>query len=181
MKRVIFNTAILIGLSISTPLYAGISVCYDQNNNVSNFSLRGNAVPGCDYYDLGQNVTQQKYEMVRDLLKTVDKRYLKKMNGYPVEMSPAEKVAVDDAWAQQITDNLKTNAKSYLTNDTPDAKAMRNAFRVVMASLIETRAKVNEVINKGNIPNTTTLPNRTWAQVVGATKAQIDAESDPNT
>lgn len=75
---------------------------------------------------------------------------------------------------------LLTASKGYLTDDTPDAKAMRNAFRVVMSSLIETRAKVNEVITKGNIPNTTALPNRTWAQVVGATKNQIDTESDPN-
>lgn len=104
----------------------------------------------------------------------------KVVNGQVVLKTQAE---IDAEDAQALLDAktaLLTTSKNHLTNDTPDAKAMRNAFRVVMASLIETRAKVNEVINKGNIPNTSTLPNRTWAQVVGATKAQIEAENDPN-
>lgn len=104
----------------------------------------------------------------------------KVVNGQVVLKTQAE---IDAEDAQALADAraaLLSASKNHLTNDTPEAKAMRNAFRVVMQSLIETRAKVNEVINKGNIPNTATLPNRTWGQVVSATKNQIDAEVDPN-
>lgn len=102
------------------------------------------------------------------------------VNGAVVLKTQAE---IDAEDAQALADAraaLLASSKNFLTDETPNAKAMRNAFRVVMASLIETRAKVNEIINKGNIPSTTTLPNRTWGQVVNATKNQIDAETDPN-
>ena len=102
------------------------------------------------------------------------------VNGAVVLKTQAEIYAEDAQALADARTALLASSKNFLTDDTPNAKAMRNAFRVVMSSLIETRAKVNEVITKGNIPNTTALPNRTWAQVVGATKNQIDTESDPS-
>lgn len=166
-------------LLLSNNAYAGISICYDQNS-VTNFSLRGSPINGCDYYDVGYNATQEKYDSVKNLLSNVPFRYLKKLNGELVEMTSQEKVDVDEALALQITQDLRSNAKQALLSENPDMKAMRNAFRVVMASLIETRQKLNEVIANGNIPNTSQLPNRTWTQVLNATRNSIDNESDPS-
>lgn len=120
------------------------------------------------------------YIYLPDGCKSLPEGRKKVVNGQVVLKTQAE---IDAEDAQALADAraaLLSASKNHLTNDTPEAKAMRNAFRVVMQSLIETRAKVNEVITKGNIPSTATLPNRTWGQVVGATKNQIDAEVDPN-
>jgi len=110
-------------------------------------------------------------------------KYLKILNGEIVEMSAGEKSAVDSVELAQAIATLKQGAKDHITAETPESKAMRNAFRVVMASLIETRLKVNELVtahNSAHGTNITPLPNRTWAQVLSATRNQIDSETDAN-
>ena len=110
-------------------------------------------------------------------------KYLKVSNGEIVEMSAGEKLAVDNAELAQAVAALRQGAKDHIVADTPEAKAMRNAFRVVMQSLIETRTKVNQLVNAQNSAHGTSiaqLPNRTWAQVLAATKTEIDNETDPN-
>jgi len=99
MKTILILITLLLIPSVAN---AGISVCFDVDNAVKEFSLRGNPLSGCTYYDAGQNVTQVKYDTVRNLLQAVDRRYLKKLGNDPVEMSPAEKVAVDDALAASL-------------------------------------------------------------------------------
>lgn len=110
-------------------------------------------------------------------------KYLKISNGEVVEMSALEKTAVDNAELTQAVTALRQGAKDHIVADTPEAKAMRNAFRVVMQSLIETRTKVNQLVNAQNSAHGTSiaqLPNRTWAQVLAATKNEIDNETDSN-
>ena len=109
MKTLILITLLLMP-SIAS---AGISVCFDVDNSVKDFSLRGNPMPSCAYYSIGLNgVTQAKYDTVRNLLQTVERRYLKKLGNDPVEMSPAEKVAVDDAFAALVETEYRTNQKA---------------------------------------------------------------------
>ena len=103
MKKTLILITILLIPSVS---YAGISVCFDVDSTVREFSLRGNQLLGCTYYNAGQNVTQAKYDTVRNLLQTVERRYLKKLGNDPVEMSPAEKVAVDDALAASLNADI---------------------------------------------------------------------------
>ena len=166
--------------------YAGISVCYNPDNTVDNFSLRGDAIPNCVYYDAGQNVTQQKYDTVRNLLKTVAVRYLKKLNGDPVEMSPAEKVAVDDALALQLETQFRTSQKANfdgsqgvylralvqtLLNENNDLRQWITSFKAQTAlatnlSNFQTRV--------ASLPNT---PDRTLTQAKTAIQAKIDDKS----
>ena len=102
MKRTILGLAFLSILALSSPAFAGISVCDDGNGKVASFSLRGNPIEGCEYYDNGQNISEAQDTALMTLLKTVPQRYLKMINGFPAEMSPQEKVDVDDAWAAEI-------------------------------------------------------------------------------
>lgn len=100
MKQLLIISYFLI---FSTSAYAGISVCSDSSGNVTSHQLRGGAIEGCEYYDVGQSISQEQDDALRTLLKTVPTRYLKMKNGFPVEMVPQEQVLVDDALAAQIT------------------------------------------------------------------------------
>jgi len=104
MKKLILTALLLL---ICSTAQAGISVCYDQDGKVVQHTLRGNPIPGCDYYDGGGN-----YDTVRNLLKTVQQKYLKKLNNDPVEMSSAEKVAVDDALATFLETQFRMSQKA---------------------------------------------------------------------
>lgn len=110
-------------------------------------------------------------------------KYLKVSNGEIVEMSAGEKAIVDSDEIAQAVTALRQGAKDHIVADSVEAKAMRNAFRVVMASLVETRQKVNQLVNAHNSAhgtNIATLTNRTWQDVLTATRNQIDAEIDAN-
>lgn len=82
------------------------------------------------------------------------------------------------------TTTTKAIAKSLLNNEDPTVILLRNALRIVMASLIETRTKLNEVITYTNThsgqPSTIApLINRSWLQILTAVQSQIDNETDP--
>ncbi len=82
-------------------------------------------------------------------------------------------------------DTLNRNAaQAVATSFDPFPMMARNGFRIVFASLVETRNKVNELVAAVNGKLGTSiqpLTNRTWGQVVQALKAAVQAESDPNT
>lgn len=104
---------LILMLLISGNVYAGISVCGDETK-VTSFSLRGNPIDGCEYYDYGQNITGTEYDQIKTLLKTVPMQHLKMSNGVPVEMSEAEKTAVNDAMAAENVTARRTQAKNQL-------------------------------------------------------------------
>lgn len=116
-------------------------------------------------------------------LPNVSEKYLKISNGAVVEMSAGEKTTVDNNELAQALATLRQGAKDHIVADSVEAKAMRNAFRVVMGSLLETRQKVNQLVsaqNSAHGTNIATLTNRTWQDVLTATRNQIDAETDAN-
>jgi hypothetical protein len=94
-------------------------------------------------------------------------------------------------WSQAAQDTYvageaKRQAKAALTDaQDPTRTASRCGQRVLYASLVETRAKINEIIalvnSRGVAPGGAIAPltNRTWAQAVVAAQAQIDTETDP--
>ena len=135
MNRLIYILALFSIFALSSPLYAGISVCH-ENGKVTNFALRGNAIEGCEYYENGQNISEAQDTAIRTLLKTVPVRYLKMINGFPAEMSPQEKVDVDDAWAAEIQaktlSDSRSGAKDSVDNLTPEGVRLRASLLVVL-------------------------------------------------
>lgn len=75
-------------------------------------------------------------------------------------------------------------ARASLTANTPTERATRNTQRVIMASVIEARNKINQLVRAVNALNGGSIPpltNRTWAQALAAVRGAIDAETDPST
>lgn len=82
-----------------------------------------------------------------------------------------------------VTVQPRELAKAALTDSTdPTRIATRNTARVLMASLIETRAAYNQLAAWARPLGYTgpTLANRNWAMALAAAKAQIDAETTPD-
>ena len=156
MKSILFAILFLA----STNAYAGISVCH-ENGKVTNFSLRGNQIQGCEFYDAGQNINETQDTAIRTLLKTVEKRYLKMINGFPFEMSPQEKVAVDDAWAAQIqADTLsasRSGAKDSVDQLSPEGVRLRASLLVILDRFNTVTKRIDAV--EACIENASTLPN----------------------
>lgn len=74
-------------------------------------------------------------------------------------------------------------ARASLVASTPTERATRNTQRVIMASVVEARNKINQLVAAVNALNggsITPLTNRTWAQALAAVRSAIDAETDPN-
>lgn len=146
MKKLLF----LILILASTKAYAGISVCDDGNGKVASFHLRGNPVEGCEWYDNGQNISEAQDTAIRTLLKTVPQRYLKMINGFPAEMSPQEKVDVDDAWAAQIQADLlsvsRANAKNSVDELSPEGVRLRASLLVVLERFNTVTAAYDAII-----------------------------------
>lgn len=72
-------------------------------------------------------------------------------------------------------------AKESLAGPDPVPRSTRCALRVIYSSLVECRAKVNEVVAFANSKGASINPltNRTWAQALQAVRQAIDAETDP--
>ncbi len=186
MKKLLF----LILILASTKAYAGISVCSDGNGKVTNFSLRGNPIKGCEWYDNGQNISEAQDTAIRTLLKTVDQRYLKMINGFPAEMSPQEKVDVDDAWAAQIQADLlaasRAGAKNSVDELSPEGVRLRAALLVIMEEMnllrgwlasfkSEVAAATNLADLKTRVATLPATPDRTASQLKTAIKNKIYA------
>lgn len=182
MKKIIL---LIILLTISTNAYAGISVCYNPDNTVKEFILRGNVIPNCDYYDVGLNVTQAKYDIVRNLLQTVPVKYLKKLGAYPVEMSSSEKVAVDDALAAQLDAEFRAGSKAQFDGNNTTATPLRCLAKVILDEInvlrTRDRDRAVDVANATNLANLKTLwaarsslNDRTLAQAKTAIQNCVD-------
>ena len=168
-------------LLFSNLAFAGISVCYNPDNTMKDFSLRGDQVQGCDYYQAGA-----KYDQVRTLLKTVERRYIKKLGSDPVEMSPAEKVAVDDALAA-------TNETQYRTQQKGQFNGAQGVYLRAMVDILikelntlrqwdeSFKAQVALASNladlKARVAALPTMPDRTLLQAKNAIQADIDSKS----
>lgn len=187
MKKIIFTLILLA----STNAYAGISVCHD-NGKVTDFSLRGDARPGCEFYDAGQNINETQDTAIRTLLRTVERRYLKMINSFPAEMSPQEKVDVDDAWAAQIQAetlaNSRAGAKDSVDQLSPEGVRLRAFLLVVLDRFNTVTGRVNAIEscieNAGTLAAAKTclsglnkIQDATALQMKNAIKAQIDAGS----
>lgn len=182
-------------LLISNVAFAGISVCRDEaTNKVTNFSLRGNPLEGCHYFDV-PGVSEQDYENLRTLLKTVDRRYLK-MIGTTIlsvmEMSPPEKVSVDEAWAAEIQAQVLADSRSGAKNSVDQLSAegvrLRASLLVVMEEMNALRtwladfkaqvalaSSLNDL--KTRVATLPATPDRTASQLKTAIKNKIDAGS----
>ena len=176
--------AVLYMLSMSN-IYAGISVCYNQDNTVKGFSLRGSQIQNCDYYDAGQNVTQAKYDTVRNLLISIPMRYLKKLGNDPVQMSPAEQVTVDDAIAATVESQYRTGQKAnfngprgvYLRAFADITKDEINLLRAWITSFkVEVASASNLADLKTRVAVLPNTPPRTLAQLKTAIQTKIDGK-----
>ena len=183
MKTFLFTISFFF---VSSLAQAGISVCYNPDNIVSDFSLSGNPIQNCDYYNAGQNVTQAKYDTVRNLLQTVERRYIKKLGDDPVEMSPAEKVAVDDAFAVEVETQYRTGQKSnfngaggvYLRALVKVLLDENNNLRQWITSFkAEVEASSNLADFKTRVAALPNTPDRTLAQAKTAIQNKIDDKS----
>ena len=115
MNHLIFNLVLFSILTLSSPLYAGQSVCPDGSGGVSGYSSRGNANPGCLYFEIGFNgIDEAEYNHVKTLFKTVPQQHIKIVANSPEEMTSQEKTAVNDAMASAQTLSIRNGAKSQL-------------------------------------------------------------------
>lgn len=185
MKTLIFAILFLA----STNAYAGISVCFDGNGAVTQMSLSSPPQEGCDYYDVGNGINQAQDDLIREIIKTVPQRYIKKVNGFPFEMSPAEKVAVDDAWAAQIqADTLsasRSGAKDFVDQLSPEGVRLRASLLVILDRFNTVTGRINAVESciegagtlaaaKTCLAGLEAIPDATSAQMKTAIKSQID-------
>ena len=115
MKKYIL---VLMILAMPIAAEAGIVVCHN-NGEVTNFRLRGDQVQGCLWLDAGQNVTQQEYERTYDLLKNIERKYLKVINNEVQEKTAQEKTQADtdEAAAQKIADTNEVNRLNVSNED----------------------------------------------------------------
>lgn len=188
MKRLIFNLALFSIFALSSPLYAGISVCH-ENDKVTSFALRGNAIEGCEYYENGQNISEAQDTAIRTLLKTIPQRYLKMINSFPAEMSPQEKVNEDDAWAAEIQSKTladsRSGAKDSVDNLTPEGVRLRAYLLVVLDRFNTVTQRIDAVEacieNAGSLAAAKTclaglspIGTATASQMKNAIKSQID-------
>lgn len=184
MNRLLINLALSLILYPSLA-FAGITVCYNPDDTVKDFSLSGSSVEGCDYFDIGFNVTEAKYDQIKNLLKTVERRYLKKLSGEPVEMSSAEKVAVDDALAAEIEADLRANSKSQFDGNNQTALGLRCLAKVVLDEIntarkwtrdfkTEVAAATNLANLQSRVATLPTLNDRTLAQAKTAIAGCVD-------
>lgn len=108
-------------------------------------------------------------------------KYWKHLGGAVVEMSQAEKDALDQAEADARLASLKQAAKDYVdSGNDSDRRMIRALAWVIFNSMVETRNKVNEIIteiNRNPTINVDALPNRTWQQLKKAVKNEIDTDS----
>jgi hypothetical protein len=171
---------------------AGIVVC-DQNGVVASApAISGEPVQGCQYYAIGQNIDSSQYNSLVQLIKTVDWKYLKMLNGFPVEMASAEKTAVDDALAAQIQAQVLSDARAGAKNSvdelSPEGVRLRAALLVVLDRFNTVTAAYDAIISC-NVNNSTasvirscinaipTVGQATAAQMKTAIKNKIDAGS----
>ena len=188
MKRSLYLIFIIILLATSTS-YAGISVCRnDQTNEVTNYSLRGNPLSGCHYFDI-PGVNETDYNNLRNLLKTVPTYHIK-MTGTTIgsiqEMSAAEKTAVNDAIAAATTLQIRTNAKTNLDNFNSGslyqrafADITRDEINILRAWITDFKADVAAATNltdlKTRVAANSDLPDRTLTQLKTSIKSRIDS------
>ena len=187
---------------ISSPLYAAMGVCYDASNNITKMdadSAQGlfyTQTANCKFYDAPANgvnepqtkyLNESSYLTLRNRLRSTPGKHLKWDSNLqePVEKTQAEKDAIDAAEITSAETALKIAAKTAVTNRDEIMLASRSGLRVAYKSLLETRNAINALIDHLNNPLQNPipekLPNRTWAQVITATKNEIDNETDPNT
>lgn len=190
MKKLIFLLVLFAG-SIQN-LNAGVVACFDEKGVLTKSSLSSEPVPGCEYYDVGNGINQAQDDAIRLVIKNVPQRYIKKLNGFPVEMSPAEKTSVDDAWAAQIqADNLaasRSGAKDSVDGLSPEGVRLRAAMLVVLDETNNLRqwiesfkaqvASASSLADlKTRVASLPSTPDRTAAQLKTAIKKKIDAGS----
>ena len=171
MRKYAFLSVLIASFFLFNPLsFAGISVC---NTDPISFSLRGSAVEGCLYYDSGQNVTVEKYDQIKNLLQSIEQKYLKILNGFPVEMSSQEKVDVDNALAALLELNYRTDQKNNYNGS--QGVYLRALIDILIKELNDTRkwtrdfktevaAATNLADLKARVANLPTLNDRTLAQ-----------------
>lgn len=91
-------------------------------------------------------------------------------------------VAAWDAAAESKADRRRRAKAALAGADDPTQIAIRNALRVIYASIVETRQAHNAlrayVANPSGTPPPA-LAIRKWAQALAAVRQQIDAEIDP--
>lgn len=119
---------------------------------------------GVTRVDYDPSVTQQQIDLANSIINSFD----------------FSQAAID---AYELKLNKQAAKDALTTVHDPSVIGLRNAFRVVMQSLIETRSKVNQLVNDYNTrfgTSFTTLTNRNFNQVLAAARQFIDAENDPN-
>ena len=138
------------------------------------------SVSGQSWYQATAAETASLYQQV----KTTGLKYFIFRNNRIEEMTQAEKDAVDAAEAAAAATALKAAAKTAVTNRDEIMLASRSGLRTAYKSLVETRNTINAIIDHLNNPVQNPVPaklvNRTWSQVISATKTEIDNETDPN-
>jgi len=105
MRHFILTLTLILIAPIAA--HAGMSVCHD-GPTVTNQSLRGKPMPGCEYYN-GEDRTE--YDRVRNLIKTVRLDFLKWTTQLE-EMTQSEKDAVDAARQAAQEDSVRQGAKN---------------------------------------------------------------------
>lgn len=186
MKNIL--TLIAFYSVLTVPAYAGIVVC-ESAGEVTKFDVSSPPQAGCEYYASGQNITDAQDSALRTLQRTQPLRYLKMLNGFPVEKSPAEKVAADDALAAQIqADTLSSSrfwAKDSVDQLSPEGVRLRAALLVTLDEINNLRqwieafkAQVASATNladlKTRVATLPATPDRTSTQLKTAIKNRID-------
>lgn len=132
-------------LFISNLAFAGLVVCPDSGP-VEEFGS-GDPQANCLFLDPPHTCTQGQFDSALSLFQTVPKRYIKVLSGFPVEMSPAEKVAVDDALAAEIETDLRTRSKGQFDGNNIGALGLRCLAKVINDRENSTAAKINAILN----------------------------------
>ena len=111
------------------------------------------------------------------------------INGFPAEMSPQEKVDVDDAWAAQIQAETLASSRSGAKNSvdelSPEGVRLRASLLVVMEEMnalrqwlasfkTEVAAATNLSDLKTRVATLPATPDRTALQLKTAIRGKID-------
>ena len=191
-KSKFFTMVVFISLCSIAPLsYAGIGVCHDGAGSITRIEQNADAVyfsqtANCVYASIPP-YTDAQYQALRSLVSSVPQKYLKWNDGL-VEMTQAEKDALDQAEVIAETTAVRERAKSRVVGFSDDPLYQRALADILKDEINALRARdrdrASDIALATNLANLQTraaqrpaLEDRTLNQLKTAIQNRIDSGS----
>jgi hypothetical protein len=176
----------------ATPTVAGIGACHDGTGKITDIELDAKKTffeqANCVYYEVWKDgVTQSDFDRILNVIKNVSKHYIKWVNE-PVEMTPQEKQAADDAEAVVSENEFRIFSKSQFDGQTVTGQGLRCLVKIMVDEINATRkwtrdfkSEVALASNMSDLKNRVatlpTLNDRTLLQAKTAIQQCIDSKT----